>query len=226
MQILVVKTVEQGIERAKEKLDALIDNKTVLFLSGGQTPRPLYITLAKEGIIRPAAFAMVDERYGKRWHENSNERMIKETGLLTYADKANIPFYPILNGKSRGNATEVYDETVRKLFFQIPKSIGILGLGADGHTAGLPAMNAKIEYQMHDFVTSYNDITGKYGERITLTLAGLALLDFYIVFVFGKEKKKALKKIFTQGALEEIPGRFYTSSEAATKTLIITDQKI
>ncbi len=66
----------------------------------------------------------------------------------------------------------------------------------------------------------------KYGKRISLTFAGLSLIDFFLVFVFGKDKKKALKKALSQGSLEEIPARFFQQPEISEKTLFITDQKI
>lgn len=233
MKIFVVNNLEKGIEKAKEILSENVDSKTVLFLSGGKTPESLYSVLAKEKIIRPAAVAMIDERFGKKMHKNSNELMIKNTGFLDYIESLNVPFYPILtpDSQSRENTALQYDQTTRNLFFHFPKNIGILGVGEDGHTAGIPAgitgINEKIfEFNTENFVAEYNNVNGKYGERITLTFAGLSLLDFLIVFVFGKEKKQAIEKMFTQGSLSQIPARFFLKSEIAKKTVVITDQKI
>lgn len=231
MQILVVKNIDQGLERAKEQIYKLVDNKTVLFLSGGTTPGPLYAEFAKEGVLKPAVVAMVDERFGPKMHENSNEKMIADTGFLRYLSLTNIPFYPILrDGLSREEAAESYDKKVRDLFFHFPKSVGIMGIGKDGHTAGIPASEiSNIKFQMsnkYKFVESYNDQEGAYPERITLTFAGLSLLDYFIVFAFGKERAKAMQNAFTKGPLEEIPARFYTTDDIAKKTLFITDQKI
>jgi len=246
MQIIPVKNIDQGIEKIKEKLYKQVDGKTVLFLSGGKTPKPLYEVLAREKIIKPAAVAMIDERYGEPMHENSNERMMQNTGLLDYFQSRDIPFYSILDQTSSGvkllhppgvnvnSIADSYDQIVRKLFFHFPKSIGILGIGKDGHTAGLPA-NAKSEirntkqdsiYTTNDFVTSYSDISGKYGDRITLTFSALSLLDYLFVFVFGKDKKWALKEALKPGSLEEIPARFYQKPEIAKKTIVITDQQV
>ena len=55
MQIVVVQNEEKGIEKAKEILEEKVDKKTVLFLSGGSTPKSLYSALAHEKIIHPAA---------------------------------------------------------------------------------------------------------------------------------------------------------------------------
>lgn len=233
MQIVVVESIEKGLERAKEELYNYTDNKTVIFFSGGKTPKPLYEVIAKEEIIKPAAVAMVDERYGQSMHENSNEKMIAETGLTRYFSMRDIPFHRILQKDlSREEATQQYDETVRKLFFHVPKSVGILGIGVDGHTAGIAPNRNNFTNTIFDgsrkhlFVDSFNDSTGPFGERITLTFAGLTLLDFMIVIAFGTDKKHALQAMFEQGPIEEIPARFYTQPEISKKTIVITDQRV
>ncbi len=233
MQIVVAGTIQKGIEIAKEELYKRVDSKTVLFLSGGKTPKPLYQVLAEEKIIKPAAVGMIDERYGNPYHKNSNEKMISETGLLSYFATRKIPFNPILQEhRSLDETAQLYDEKVRSLFFHFPKSIGVLGIGSDGHTAGiLPNRNDFINplfdnSQKHLFVSSFIDKMSPFGKRITLTFAGLSLLDYIIVFIFGKDKKEAINKALTPGSLEEIPARFYQMREMAKKTMFITDQKI
>lgn len=233
MQIVVVDSFEQGIERAKEVLYKEVDSKTALFLSGGKTPKALYQTLSQEQIIKPASVGLIDERFGEVMHENSNEKMISDTGLIGYLQKIDVQFFPILQkGLSREATADTYDQTVRDIFFHTQKNVGILGVGTDGHIAGI-APNRKdftnplfAETKNHVFVSSFNDIKGVYKERISLTFAGLSLLDFILVFVFGKDKKKPLSDIFAKGSLEEVPGRFLNMSEASKKTLIITDQKV
>ncbi len=159
--------------------------------------------------------------------------MISETGLLPYFASRNIPFYPILEeSKSLEETAQLYDEKVRSLFFHFPKSIGLLGIGNDGHTAGiLPSRENFVNpifdnAQKHLFVSSFTDKNSVIGKRITLTFAGLSLLDYIIVFIFGSDKKEAINKALTQGNLEEIPARFFQTREIAKKTMFITDQKV
>ena len=235
MQVIVVDSIEKGIERAKEVLYREVDSKTALFLSGGKTPKSLYTRLAQEKILKPACVGLIDERYGVKTHVNSNERMIEESGLLSYLSKSGLPFYPILQDKlSRQQTAEKYDQTARNIFFHTPKSMAIFGIGIDGHIAGIPSQvakltNEKVNFDGPEFVTSY-DVKEAYanffGSRVTMTFAGLSLLDFMLVFVFGKDKKEPLKMMFTTGSFEEVPARFFNTSEASKKTLIITDQKV
>ena len=69
-------------------------------------------------------------------------------------------------------------------------SLGLLGMGADGHTAGIlpdsPAVGASqlaIYYRSSDF------------QRITLTASGLAGLDEVIVFAGGSAKHSQLESL-------------------------------
>lgn len=232
MQIIVIPDFQKAVEKAKEILYEKVDKKTVLFLSGGATPKSLYASLAKDSIIHPAAVGMIDERYGEKMHEKSNEHMIAETGFLDYVTDKHIPFYPIISRKaSREKLAEQYDKTTRDLFFHFPQSIAIMGIGTDGHTSSIIPNRKDFTDPMFEegekqlFVGEFNDTKSEYKERIGLTFAGLSLIDYFIIFVFGKEKNQALKQMFEPGPLEEIPGRFFVQ-QAANNSIIITDQQV
>lgn len=283
MDFVVVKDIQHGVERAKEILYEEVDKKTILFLSGGKTPKVLYETLAKEQILTPAGVGMVDERFGSPMHENSNELMVREAGLIDYLNKIHVPFYSMLlpvipsgvEGSQAINNEEMlkpsfvhdyglaqqvqhdakkdssvspqndninirmteeqlarnYDNLSRDLFFKFPRSVGILGMGPDGHIASIMPnrkdfVDPLFEKEQKYLYASSIDDPKKYGKRITLTFAGLSLMDKLIVFVFGKEKQKALKNAFTPGFITDCPARFFQETEIARKTILITDQKI
>jgi 6-phosphogluconolactonase/glucosamine-6-phosphate isomerase/deaminase len=229
MKIIKVKSLQEGIEVFKKLLYEMVSKRSVLFLSGGSTPKTLYEILAKEKKLKTGAVALVDERFEEKLHENSNEKMIEDTGLVQYFSNQNIRFYPILEDKSFEQTTKDYDETVRYLFNYFPKSIGILGVGVDGHTAGLPVGMTNDQYQMSnktDLVTSLDDFPAAQKERITLTFLGLSKLDQIIVLVFGKDKKKALRLMFKSGSVAQIPSRFLKQPEITDKVTLITDQTI
>lgn len=219
MRTKVVKDSSEGVGYLKKFLYSVVNSKTVLFLSGGKTPKDTYLELAKEGKINPGAVAMVDERVGIKNHPNSNERMIRETGLLSYFEKKKIPFYPILGDKD-------YEKKVKYLLDYFPKSVGIFGIGEDGHTAGLPARTQNLELKTQNYVERVDNFPIDPKERITLTFQALAQMDLLIVLVLGENKKLALKKMFKKGPLSEIPARFFLTPDISPKTILITDQKI
>lgn len=234
MQICTVVSKEDGIEKAKEIIYQKVDKKTVLFLSGGQSPKPLYETLAKEKRVHPAAVAMVDERFGHQpMHENSNEKMIAQTHLLSYFAKEHIPWHGILQkGLSRQATADGYDGIVRNLFFHIPQSLAIISIGPDGHIAGIAPNRRDFHNPLFDpdrkslLVSEFHDTTGSFGERISLAFQALSMIDTFIVWVFGDEKRKALEQMFEKGSEEEIPARFFQRGDIAEKVTIITDQKV
>ena len=126
IRICVVENQKEGIELAKSLLNAVVDTRTVLYLSGGKTPKDFYRKLAKEEKIIPGAVGLVDERFGEKFHPKCNEFMIKQTGLSRYLEIRDIPFYPILtNNKSREEAAEEYDNLYRSLNTIFQRSIGI-----------------------------------------------------------------------------------------------------
>lgn len=236
--VTVVKTKNQedGLKAITKLLYYLVDRKSVLFLSGGRSPKELYESLAQDETLVPGAVGLVDERYGEPMHEDSNEKMIQLTGLLPYFQKQNVPFYKVLQ-KDKGiqEDTTQYDETVRFLLSGFSKAIGLLGVGLDGHTAGIPARldSAKLAYREKETVKDPSDVIsyflnfpGPQKERISLTFTGLSMLDVLLVVVFGKDKKKPLYEMFTKGSELEIPARFFLRPEIAPKTILITDQSI
>jgi 6-phosphogluconolactonase/glucosamine-6-phosphate isomerase/deaminase len=243
MKIIKVKNPEEGVEVCKKLLYEMVSKGSVLFLSGGSTPKVLYQKLAKEKRLKSGAVALVDERYFSNLKlktknlklSGTNEFMIRQTGLAHYLEKVKTRFYPILENKEIEETTRDYDETTRYLFNYFPKSIGILGVGVDGHTAGLPAETQNIKPKTEketDLVKSFDNFPGDFKERITLTFLGLSKLDKIIVLVFGQDKKRALQLMLThstssgQESIAEIPSRFLNQKEITERVILITDQAI
>lgn len=233
IHIANIADAESGVSLANKILSELVSSRTTLYLSGGRTPKALYESLAHEETIRPGSVAMVDERYGKKFHGNSNEKMFRETGFPRYLEMINIPFFPILqNEASRDETAEIYDEKVRHLNATFPESVAILGIGADGHTSSIAPNRKDFKNpifdpeQNHLMVSSFNDPKSFYGERVGMTFLGLSMIDLNIVLIFGQDKKDAMEAVFDDGKEEDIPARFFKRPEIANKTLFITDQNV
>lgn len=218
MQIIKVKNADSGIDKAKSLLYRYCNNQTALFLSGGSTPKTLYQTLSKEQKLKVGAVALVDERFGLPMHQDSNEKMISDTGLFEYLRSLKVPIETILNGKDIENAKKDYEDKIGNLFNNYKQKIAILGIGEDGHTAGIPAGS----YNSKDLVIKIDDFLSEFKKRITLTFTALEIMDKLIVLVFGDGKKWALEKMFSNGPIEKIPARFYMQ-KVSQKTILITD---
>lgn len=224
MQIVKAKDPIEGIKSAKEILYKNCNSQTALFLSGGSTPKVLYQQLTTEQKLKTGSVALVDERYEEPMHENSNEKMIEETGLFKYFESQSVPVFNILNGQDIQSSTKNYEGVVSQLL-KSEKKIAILGIGTDGHIAGLPAGVKSYELRIkNEFVGSFEDFPGEFKSRITLTFKALEQMDLLIVLVFGREKGEALEKMFTTGNLEQVPASFLNKREVKDKTILITDQ--
>jgi len=230
IQICQVHGPHEGITLTKALLYELVDQKTALYLSGGKTPKSLYEKLAVEEQLLPGAVGIVDERFGKKFHPTSNEKMLQETGLLRYLQMRSIPFYPILQqDKNREETAEAYDQQLRELNTIFPKSIAVMGIGTDGHTAGIAPNRSDFinpffsSEQKHLLVSEFNDKKSFYQERVGMTFLGLSMMDLLVVLVFGEDKKDALTAMFTEGSEDALPSRFYKRPAIAQKTLLITD---
>lgn len=207
----------------------ICNKDTVLFLSGGSTPKNLYEALAKNKKLKLGAVALVDERFGKKMHQNSNEKMIKETGFFDHLKEKKIPVFKILQNKSLSQTSEDYQKRVSKLLLTYKNKAAILGVGVDGHIAGLPVgtQNLKLKRQKkNDLVNSFSNFSGEFPKRITLTFNALSKFNNLIVLVFGQEKQKALNQMFKKGKTEKIPARFLIKKEIIGRVILITDQKI
>jgi 6-phosphogluconolactonase/glucosamine-6-phosphate isomerase/deaminase len=233
IDIASVSSIDAGMSLARDIIFEIVDRKTALFLSGGRTPKELYETLAAEEHLLPGCVGLVDERYGKKGHEHSNEKMIQDTGFLRYLQMRGIPFYPILqDGVTRRDTALSYDQKLRELFTVYQKSIALLGIGLDGHTAGIAGNRSNFSNPMFSesdtslYVSDFNDDMGMFKERITMTFLGLSMMDLLLVLVFGNDKRRALDLMFADGPMEEIPSRILKKTNIAAKTLLITDQGI
>lgn len=221
----------QGVKIAKSILYKVVDIETVLFLSGGRTPKDLYTVLSQEKLLRVGAVGLVDERFGSPLHEQSNELMIQNTGFLDFLKQKDIPFYPILQDrKSREDVAKEYDDAVRNLQKSFSKRVAILGIGGDGHTAGIAPNRSDFENSIFSksnlLVSEFDDPRGIFKQRVTMTFEALSQMDLLIVLVFGEDKGKALQMMFKEGSFEEVPARFLKSKGIAEKVLLITDQRV
>ncbi len=233
--VLSVSDMQQGVAIAKELVYEVVSKKTVLYLSGGKTPQSLYTQFAQEKKIDPGAVGVVDERFGLPLHDNSNEKMFQDTGLLAYLHKKKIPFYPIITRKqaSREATALQYDEKVRELNAAYPQSVAIMGIGTDGHTSSIAPNRPGAfvnpffsDENKHMWVASFADPNSFYGERIGMTFLGISFLDIIIVLAFGDDKQFALTQLFESGDAHLIPARVFTSPDIAHKTMLITDQNV
>lgn len=184
----------------KEKITEAIalNNRCVIALSGGSTPKPLYEAMSKESLPWEKIYIFWgDERYVPPSHPDSNQKMAREAWL----ERVEIPqsnIYPMpTSAEEPSDAAKAYQQEIVNFFGegegQVPIfDIVLLGMGDDGHTASLfPHTEAlKVRDQL---VTVGN----KDGEpRLTFSVSLINKARHVLFVVAGSSKQKALKEVF------------------------------
>ena len=175
-----------------------------LVLSGGSTPRDLYLLLADEAepyrarIDWPRVhFFWGDERPVPPDHAESNYRMAREE-LLARVPVAEENVHRIRGEKKPERAAVEYEELLRPFFDRAtaqdvaPFDLALLGLGADGHTASIfpnsPALHEKRRLVLAPWVDALQTF------RITLTPVAFAGAARALFLVAGADKADALER--------------------------------
>lgn len=204
------------------------DRKKCLILLSGGSALNIYNILADKIRKFPIhvyrlAFAQVDERFQPQNSEDTNSHQIEKTGLLSLLKEKNIDFYPIPQIGSLEEASQKYDKTISKLFYEYDNKMAVLGIGEDGHTAGLlPGFQSA--WDKTQFVAGFKN-SGQFKKRLTITPKAIKLLDYALIAVKGEVKRVNLQKIISREVTEinKIPGVILNQLKQAH---LITDLKV
>ncbi|HET8690445.1 MAG TPA: 6-phosphogluconolactonase [Candidatus Saccharimonadales bacterium] len=193
---LLAEVLAEALEAALKKHD-----RVIWLVSGGsnvpisvETMRLLDAALTAKLVILQA-----DERFVAADSPDCNWYQLFKAGFESQQAKT----YPILSGEfdDVNAAAAAYEKVVQKQFAEADYIIAQLGIGGDGHTAGIlpggPAASAK------ELVTGY---AGERFERVTLTFPALQLVDEAYAFAYGPAKLYALTRLKdNQLPLEVLP---------------------
>lgn len=215
MNIENLSSKTESIQRVTEILSSMENSDYLLMLSGGDSPVALYKHLSTSfGFPFPKHIAMVDERWGdKSLHENSNELIIKNSGLLGRMIWEKSEFHPILSANLSNPKVEAsgYEKELLDLFSEYSgRVIAIMGMGVDGHTAGILPHSEGVESD-HYFI-AYEG-TDKYGVRLTVTAACIIEHFSKSVLLLNTEEKCGLfnRIIDREEDMHEFPSLIYKS---------------
>ena len=221
IRIVKVKNRNEGNRKTHDILKKLVDNKSLLALSGGTSvDYRLMLAATEDTKILPGAICVVDERYGKPFHKNSNELLLRNQGVKDFADRECIESHKILKGKDFLETAKIYEKEIEDLFKKFKKKVGVMGIGANLHTAGI--FPQSVAGKSPNFVEA-EVVEDTFPKRITLTLKALGEFMNFVILGFGKEKKDALRKILDEkeNDMQKYPAIFYRKSFA--KSYLITD---
>jgi len=190
-------------------------------LSGGSTPRNLYTLIAANASATlpwdQMFFFWGDERHVPLDDAESNYRMVKES-LLSKAPIPPANIFPVpAENPDVSAAAEAYEQTIRKFFGLKPGEFPrfdliLLGMGPDGHTAGLFPETQALQEKSRLVVANW--VEKLKTSRITFTLPVLNAARCVAFLVSGIDKAPALHEIFEgNAASDKYPSKLVHPSE-------------
>lgn len=174
-----------------------LGDRSVIAISGGATPRPLYEMLGSPPLRdslarREVTWVLVDERYVPADNPQSNSRMIRETLFRGgIAEKHRfLDFDTSLDDPSA--SARRFEETWSALGLET-LDIVLLGLGEDGHTASLFPGTAVLDVQEGIAAAVYVPRLGQW--RVTLTLPVIRSATLRIVLATRESKAAVVQEV-------------------------------
>lgn len=207
MQIIHTTNPEEGIISLGNTIgNALKEGRNVLWvLCGGSNVKysvevmnMIQSFVAKKDLMR-LTVTLSDERFGDVGHKDSNWQQLLDAGFET----KNVNLLPVLTGLDLDKTKEEFSIKVKKAYNKADIIIGQLGIGTDGHIAGvLPESRGVVDssvavaYEANDYV------------RITLTLKMIKKMSVIFVFAFGETKKVAISNLESnEMSLHQMPAQ-------------------
>lgn len=168
-------------------------------LSGGETPRRAYEMIADESVSARIDWARVhvfwgDERCVPGDDPRSNERMAREA-LLARVPVPEGNIHPMRCAEDPAGAARRYEEELRAWFDGGPPNLDLvlLGLGENGHTAGLFPGDATVAERRRWVAEA-----GAEGEgfaRVTMTPVLINAAELVLFLVSGAEKARVMNLV-------------------------------
>lgn len=130
--------------------------------------------------------SLTDERFGPVGHPDSNWKQIVDAGF----DFNAVNSIPVLEAKSLEETVDSYSKNIKVAMQTNDVTIGLFGMGADGHIAGVLPNTIGVE----SVEVGCGYVSEKFT-RITLTLNTLKGIDSAYLFAFGGSKLEALDSL-------------------------------
>lgn len=181
--------------RMAELLANRLDNqsKASIIVSGGTSPKNCMAALAKTPLDwQRVQIALSDERWVPPDHEDSNEKLVRESLLVDEAASATLlPVY------AEDVSPEERCEILQNPLPVLPFACSLIGIGADGHFASLFPDAEQLALGLDvECGRLYMPVTTAASPhvRISMTLAAISRSDEIVLLFFGDEKLDVFKQ--------------------------------
>ncbi|MGC1176791.1 MAG: 6-phosphogluconolactonase [Candidatus Saccharimonadales bacterium] len=205
MKYILTAGWEDGVAKlARRLVRELADDKRVLWLVSGGSNIPASVQVMSTistALSEKLTVLLADERYGPPGHADSNWEQLRNSGFTPKQARA----LPVLKaGKNLQQAAEHYDQLAKQAFAKADVVIAQLGIGDDGHIAGIKPDSPAARQQTALAIGYENPPL----TRLTLTFPALRQITAAYAFAFGDNKHAALTRLQTQTIdLEQQPAQ-------------------
>jgi len=191
-----VEVLEDLLVRAIQELTEGTQTLALLLPGGSNIPIAVGALSKLDNSTRSQLhITLSDERFGPVGHPGSNYQQYSNAGVLDLG----LDFTPVLSGKSIDETTQEYNASLKKLFRSNDHMLAFLGMGSDGHIAGILPTSPAITSQ--ELATNYDGVD---YSRITATFKALERADSIIVGAFGDSKREAIITLDKETTSSEI----------------------
>ena len=135
---------------------------------------------------------LTDERYGRPGHADENWIQLEQLGF----NVSTINAYRVLRGEDIETTAQDFGDKLERLFETHEYKIGLFGIGADGHTAGIKPHTVAVTSD--EYAAQFE---GEDFARVTMTPKAVALLDEVVAYAHGADKHGVLAQLLR----EEVP---------------------
>jgi 6-phosphogluconolactonase len=189
-------------------------------LSGGRSPRPVLEALSAAALDwEKVVVTLVDERWVKPDHADSNERLVRET--LLQGEKAG--FVGMKNGAADAYTGQAACEAA---FAGLPWPLDIvlLGMGEDGHTASLfPEAKELADGLSTSALTLAVTPPAAPHQRMSLSASAILKSRHIFLQIGGAAKKAVYDRALAGGPVEELPIRVALCQHAVSVEVWISE---
>jgi 6-phosphogluconolactonase/glucosamine-6-phosphate isomerase/deaminase len=185
-------------------------------LSGGSGAKVVLETdrLLSNTDLTNLSVTLSDERFGTVGHLDENWQQLLDGGMKLEG----ATLYRPLIGEDRVKTTDEFGAWIMQVASAADYKIGLFGIGADGHTAGIKPHSTAV-----DPSAWANSFTGDDFERITITPLTISQLDEAVIQASGVDKTAVLKKLIHETI--EVADQPAQSLKTIQKCTLYTDCK-
>lgn len=148
------------------------------------------------------SITLTDERYGLPGHADSNWQQLLNGGFSL----PNAHLYPVLRGKELIDTVDDYREILRQVIEEADYTIGLFGIGPDGHIAslfpGYPALNEAASYAV-----IVENSPKPPPLRISMSPVAVRAVDEAVMYIAGPDKTEVITSLRTPKPSSEQPAQ-------------------